>query len=163
MRHLNAIAGVLALLIVLALGGWWLSERLTPHPTPRFDAARFATVTAPRETLQAGGERWLVAVNPGCPHCREHLALLASPLAHRSASGPPPLLSVLVVDWPKRPTAEAEELSRLAPGGVWWDSARVWRGEWKHGAYAEVLVFDAQGRYRTTHGSEFLPETSASH
>ena len=162
MRHLNAIAGVLALLIVLALGAWWLSERLAPHQTPRFDAARFAAIAAPRETLPAGGERWLVAVNPGCPHCREHLAALASRLARPLRPAPHPVLSVLVVDWPQRPSAEADALSLLAPGGVWWDSARVWRGEWKHGAYAEVLVFDAQGRYHTTHGSEFLPDTAAS-
>ncbi len=163
MRHLNAIALALALLIVLALGAWWLNERLAPHAVPRFEPARFALAAAPRETLQAGGERWLVAVNPGCPHCREHLAELASRLAHAPKRAPRPSLGVLVVDWPQYPSAaDAGALAALAPAGVWWDSARVWRGEWKHGAYAEVLVFDAQGRYRTTHGSGFLPDTAAS-
>lgn len=161
MRHLNSVAGALALVIVLALGAWWLRERLQPHETPRFEPGRFARVAPQRAVPEANAERWLVAVNPGCPHCREHVALLASQLAHLRAPGPLPLLSVLVVDWPRRPTGDADALALLAPGGVWWDSARVWRSAWKHGTYAEVMVFDAQGRYRTTHSPEFLPDAPA--
>jgi hypothetical protein len=162
MRHLDRIAGALALLILLALAGAWLRERLRPHETPAFEAAWFAAVAPPRESVATGGERWLVAVNPACPHCREHLERLAAALARRVPAGPPPTLAALVVDWPRRPTSEAAALSRFAPGGVWWDSAKVWRGRWRHGEYAEVLVFDAAGKYRRAHSPAFLPDTLAS-
>ena len=159
MRHLDRIAGALALLLVLAIFGWWWHERVAPHEGPRFASARFAEVTPPLSPLGPGEERWLVTVNPGCPHCSERLAHLARVLSARSGGGPVPRLAVLVVDWPQRPQRGA--YAALAPGGVWWDSARVWRRSWRHGEYGEVLVFAHDGALLRTHSPTFEPDTIA--
>lgn len=143
MQRLNAIALVVAAVLFVGLGATWAVVQSRRPPAPVWRATDFALV---REASEArDGDRWVVAVNTGCPHCREHLARLAT---ERHAAGGGPTLAALLVDVPARP--DTTSLDALASGGVWWDSAGVWRESWGHRAYGEVLVFDSSGRHRRT-------------
>ena len=88
-------------------------------------------------------ERWIVAVNPDCSHCRDRLAALDAMLATRLNA---PALGVLLVDVARRPDSLAGTAHFAA--GVWWDSAGVWRSRWGQRSYGQVLVFDDDGRLR---------------
>ena len=112
---INRAALVVSLAIAAAVGALWLHARARPAEAPRWpDARTVALVPA----APAGRDRWIVAVNPGCPHCRARLATLDSALAKRPA---PPELGVLLVDVARRPDSLVGG-ARFA-AGVWWDSA----------------------------------------
>jgi hypothetical protein len=87
------------------------------------------------------GERWLVAVNLRCPHCKVHLRALARRIAPRAR---PPALGVIIVDQPARPARL--DLGVPLAAGAWWDSAQVWRDAWGRRVYGETFRFDARGR-----------------
>jgi hypothetical protein len=149
MATLNRIALTAAMVLFTALAVFWTWRRFQPDPSVHFDPARFAVLDPP---ASAPDERWVVAVNPACPHCREHLA----DLAHAVAGTPEHTrIAALVVDTEQRPDTLA--LGALAPAGVWWDSAQVWRREWGHGVYGEVLHFTGGGALRATHPPGWRP------
>jgi hypothetical protein len=137
---INRAALVLALALLVAIAVLWWRDSSRLRETPRWDESG----AVPLRAAAAGGrERWIVAVNPGCPECRDRLARLAGALARR---GDGPALGVLLVDVPRRPDslAGAEGLA----AGVWWDSAATWRERWGRKAYGEVLVFSPGGALR---------------
>ena len=137
---INRAALVLALGLLVAIGWLWWHDRTRLRETPRWDEAHVVELRAPSAGER---ERWIVAVNPECSHCRERLTRLAGALAGRAGG---PALGVLLVDVPRRPDSlvQAEGL----PAGVWWDSAATWRGRWGRSAYGEVLVFSPGGALR---------------
>ena len=139
MQRLNAVAIVLAVVVLAALGAWWWRERSRVFATPRWETARFAQLLAPLASPPLDAERWVVAVNLQCPHCQQHLAWLRERIAARPTR---PLLGVLVVDQPTRPDSLA-----LGPlgAGAYWDSAQVWRETWGRGMYGETMRFAAHG------------------
>ena len=128
-----------ALAGLAALGGLWQLDRSRPRETPRLGE--------PLVLLRAcefapGARTWLVAVNPGCPHCRQVLARLASrPL-------PGVRVGALIVDSRSRPSAGA--IASLPGAPIWWDASNAWRRRWGHRVYGEVIRFDAAGRYAST-------------
>jgi hypothetical protein len=83
------------------------------------------------------GERWVVAVQPACPRCRAALPALI-------AAAPRASVAVLLVDtgyhWP------ADSLAAPGTATVYWDSAGIWRREWRRESYDEILLFDRGGR-----------------
>lgn len=138
-HRVNAVAGWLAAAIFVGIGGLWAWDRFSPAPTPRFEPSLFVNVGSGPQTAR---ERWFVAVNPLCSHCREHLGELAESFRDRAGGR---ALAALIVDTPSRPSADT--LASLATREIWWDSSQVWRRRWRHRAYGEVLVFDASGRF----------------
>ena len=154
-ERLNALALVLALGVFASLGLAWWRDRARRFETPRWEQARFATLT-PAEPL-AGRERWVVAVNLDCPHCQAHLRALAARTAARPV---PPALAALVVDQPSRPPAL--HLGVALAGGAWWDSAQVWREAWGRRVYGETFRFDANGRLLSSTPAGVVPDSSGS-
>ncbi len=139
-RAINRAALVLAVALLVAIGSLWWRDRTRLRETPRWDAAHAVALRA----ADAGErERWIVAVNPECSHCRDRLAHLAAALARRPQG---PALGVLLVDVPRRPDSLAA--AAALPAGVWWDSAATWRTRWRRSAYGEVLVFSPGGSLR---------------
>ncbi len=153
--RLNAIAFAIGLLVLAALGMAWWRDRIRPHETPRFEAARFEPIAA-GEPLH-GRERWIVAVHLGCPHCTSHLRALAARIATRRA---PPALGALLVDQPGRPAADT--LGLTLPGGVWWDHAQVWRERWGHRVYGETFRFTSDGRLLSSTPVGVVPDSAGS-
>jgi hypothetical protein len=136
-RAINRAALVLAILLLVATATLWWRDRARTVKTPRWDDASAVLLRA----ADAGGrERWIVAVNPECSHCRDRLAGLSAALARRANA---PALGVLLVDVPRRPDSLTGAAGMSA--GVWWDSAATWRGRWGRSAYGEVLVFSPGG------------------
>lgn len=137
---INRAALVLALALLVTIGALWWRDRTRVRETPRWDAAHVVEL---RAAAAGQRERWIVAVNPECSHCREMLARLGEALGSRAGG---PALGVLLVDVPRRPDslAGAEGLA----AGVWWDSAATWRRRWGRSAYGEVLVFSPGGALR---------------
>ena len=88
-------------------------------------------------------ERWVVAVHPGCPHCRASLASLA---AARDRSGAAVEITALIVD-AQVPPADST-VAHLPADETRWDARGRWRRAWGHGVYGEVLCFDAAGALR---------------
>jgi hypothetical protein len=154
-ERLNALALVLALGLFASLGLAWWRDRARHYETPRWEAARFATLSA-GEPL-AGRERWVVAVNLDCPHCQAHLRALAARVATRPH---PPALAALVVDQPSRP--HALRLGVSLAGGAWWDSAQVWRDSWGRRVYGETFRFSPAGRLLSATPAGVLPDSSGS-
>jgi len=146
---LNRIAGVIAMIVMVAVAVLWTRDRFRDRVSVVFEPARFAVLTPPATSPD---ERWIVAVNPGCSHCREHLAALESQLA---GSPEHARLGALIVDTPQRP--DTLTLAPLAPAGVWWDSAGVWRSQWEHRVYGEVMQFAADGTLRATQPPGWRP------
>ena len=149
LNALNRIAGLVATLVLVAVAVLWTRERFRDRATAVFDPARFAVLTPPATSPD---ERWLVAVNPGCSHCREHLVALEARLV---GSPEHARLGALIVDTPQRP--DTLTLAPLAPAGVWWDSAGIWRQTWEHRVYGEVLQFAADGSLRATRPPGWSP------
>ena len=162
-QRLNALALLLAVIIFAALGLAWWRDRTRDYDTPRWLPARFValvaetTTNASSDPSLATRERWLVAVNLRCPHCQRHLQALAR-LARDRASVP--LVSALIVDQPTRPARDA--LGRSLSGGVWWDSAQVWRESWGRRVYGETFRFDAYGRMLSSTPAGMVPDTTSS-
>src|SRR5262249_52401570 len=132
---------------------------------PRWRDADFVSLSAgssPEGSASDAGpraerERWVVAVNLRCPHCVAHLRRLGRRIHGRDR---PPALAALVVDQPMRPRGPASGLP-LA-GGVWWDSAQVWRESWGRRAYGETFRFDASGRLLSATPAGVLPDSVCS-
>ncbi len=129
--------------LVLALGLSWAHDRMAPWSEPRFEPAQFVAV-GPPPAIDGARELWLIAVNPLCPHCRQHLARAAAALPRGSGTR----LGILLVDTPKLPAAPA--FANVVVDGMWWDVRDTWRRRWGHRVYGEVLVFDGGGRYLRT-------------
>lgn len=136
--HVNRIALVLAIAVFTTLGALWWRERTRRYAAPRWPDAAFATLLAPADSAPA--PRWIVAVNPGCPHCTARLAELRRAGAARAAGA---ALGVLLVDLRERPDSLVAGAGLAA--GVWWDSSGAWRSRWGHRVYGETLVFGADG------------------
>jgi hypothetical protein len=132
---------------LMITGVMWRRDRTASWTTPHFPAEGFQSF-GPRQPATHGRELWLVAMNPICPHCREHLAHAVA--AHRPRGV---RLGILVVDTPKPPAASA--FANVAVDGMWWDARDAWRRRWGHRVYGEVLVFDGAGRYLRTLPSGF--------
>jgi hypothetical protein len=138
-RAIAALGWLLAALsltafLILAIGG-----PARHGAVPSWDPARFSRLKG--TPAAAASRTWMVAINPGCPHCRASLPQVA---AEASRAQPAPALAVLLVDTTERPSADS--LEALPAATVWWDSAGVWRRIWRRSAYGEVLVFGATGR-----------------
>lgn len=155
LERLNAIALVAALAVFAALGLAWWRDRARHFETPRWDAARFVPLAAGAPL--AGRERWVVAVNLGCPHCQDHLRALAARTAGRAR---PPALAALLVDAPSAP-AHWDPGVPLA-GGVWWDRDQVWRESWGRRVYGETFRFDGRGKLLSATPVGVVPDSSGS-
>jgi hypothetical protein len=140
-RALAAAGGILASVSLAALGALWLLDRTRPRETPRWDSAAFPALRRAPGIADGWRERWVVAVHPGCPHCRASLAALA---AARDRSRAEVLVTALVVDEPDRPPDAV--LAALPADEACWDSRRIWRDRWRHRVYGEVLCFDSDGK-----------------
>ena len=139
---------------LLALGLAWWRDAAHRYERPAWNPARFvelAPVTADDR------ERWLVAVNLRCPHCRAHLKALAARIAQRAR---PPALGVIVVDQSARPSRL--DLGVPLTAGAWWDSTQVWRENWGRRVYGETFRFDARGRLLSATPAGTLPDSSGS-
>ena len=142
---LMLVRGVLiggAVCALIALGVVWHRDRARRWAEPRLAAPEIVALVP--ASLEGAHELWLVALNPLCPHCRQHVARTAE--AARARLGV--RIGVLVVDTPKPPTADA--LASLGVDGLWWDARGTWRRRWGHRVYGEVMVFDGAGRYVRT-------------
>jgi hypothetical protein len=137
-----------AILLVACFGpaiafGWMRhADRARVWQTPRWDTTRLTLIRGAMFSSEA--ERWVVAVNPKCPHCRAELArLVATP-----RGGRPARIDALIVDTPERP--KASEIQDAPVAAVWWDARNAWRERWGHRVYGELFVFDTHGRYLRT-------------
>lgn len=148
-RAVAALGWILAALSLTAFAYLAISGRVRGGETPQWSAARFVRLAgdgAPADST------WMVAVNPGCLHCRASLPVIA---AEAHALSPPPAFAVLLVDAPAR--MNPDSLAALPAQAVWWDSAGVWRRAWHHTMYGEVLVFDRGGRLIRTRSAAGAP------
>jgi hypothetical protein len=137
-----------------ALGLAWWRDAGRRYERPAWAPSRFV----PLLPAAAGArERWLVAVNLGCPHCQAHLRALAERIARRAQ---PPALGVLLVDQRVRPARL--DLGVALPAGAWWDSAQVWRDAWGRRVYGETFRFDARGHLLSATPSGVLPDSTGS-
>ena len=153
--RLNALALAAAVFVLAALGVAWWRDRIQRHETPRFEESRFVAV-APADPIGTR-ERWIVAVNLRCPHCREHLGALAECIAGRAD---PPALGALIVDQPERPDTDA--LGLPLPGGLWWDREQVWRERWGRRVYGETFRFSSDGRLLSSTPVGVVPDSAGS-
>lgn len=129
--------------LLASLGADWAVHRSLPHETPRWNERTFTALrTAPGAPVE-WEERWVVAVHPGCPHCRVSLASLA---AARDRSGAAVEITALIVDAPAPPPDSI--VAHLPADETRWDARGRWRRAWGHGLYGEVLCFDAAGALR---------------
>ena len=126
--------------LLAALAAEWALGRTRPLETPRWRERSFAALrTAPGAPV-GWEERWVVAVHPGCTHCRRSLASLA---AARDRSGAAVEITALIVDAQVPPPEST--VARLPADETRWDARGRWRRRWGHGVYGEVLCFDAAG------------------
>jgi len=145
------LAAALTAAAFAALGLAWWRDAAHRYEEPVWRESRFVALAPPAEVA---GERWLVAVNLGCPHCKAHVRALAHRIAARAQ---PPALGVIVVDQPTRPARP--DLGVLLPAGAWWDSAEVWREAWGRRIYGETFRFDARGRLLSATPAGTLPDS----
>ncbi len=153
-RALNRAALALALLLLVGLAALWAWDRLRPLPPIAWAPTAFVALRAPAEALPSG-ERWIVAVNPACGHCRRHFEWLAARVAGRAA---PPALGVLVVDVGARPDTIA--FVGATPAGVWWDHDGLWRRRWGRRLYGETYRFDSNGRLIGLTRADEVPDSA---
>lgn len=131
----------LALVALVALGALWRLDRTRRWEAPRWDTSRYEALGIfDRDAPDTPRETWVVAVHPGCPHCR---ASLGEALRTRDREGAPLRIAALIVDTPRRPPASLA--ADLGADQTWWDSQNRWRARWGHRVYGEVLCFDADG------------------
>ena len=161
---LSAMALLLAAGVLVALGLAWWRDHTRAFELPLWQDATFVVLSpATAQGTRAkhgsgsasGGERWVVAVNLRCAHCLAHLRALARDVGARPR---PPALAALIVDQPERP--RRVDLGVPLAGGVWWDSAQVWREDWGRRAYGETFRFDARGRLLSATPAGVLPDSS---
>ncbi|HVP14459.1 MAG TPA: hypothetical protein VMS88_02880 [Terriglobales bacterium] len=139
-RRALACSGVALSLAGLAALGWlWHLDRARVRETPRLGGPLVLLRACP---VAPEARTWLVAVNPGCPHCRQVLVRLAN----RPPAGV--RVGALIVDTRRRPSAVT--LRSLPGAPIWWDASNAWRRRWGHRVYGEVIRFDAAGRYAST-------------
>jgi hypothetical protein len=142
-----------ALGALVALGAAWRLDRARGWETPRWDPDRFVLIrdAAHREgngghtsepDLPVAGERWVVAIQPLCPHCRESLSRL---VAARARHEDPVEIEALIVDSSRRPLTTI--LAETGVDRVWWDERNDWRRRWGHRVYGEILIFDTNGAH----------------
>lgn len=81
----------------------------------------------------------MLVVNPSCPHCTRQIRDF---LAFGERMTARPTLALLVVDERRPPDPRAFE---RGADQIWWDSRDLWRGEWGHRVYGELLRFDRRG------------------
>jgi hypothetical protein len=129
--------------LLLALAVEWTIERGRPHETPLWNDRSFTALRTAPGAPAGWEERWVVAVHPGCPHCRVSLASLA---AARDRSGAAVEITALIVDAAAPPSQSM--LARLPADETRWDERSRWRRGWGHGVYGEVLCFDPGGALR---------------
>ncbi len=134
-RRINQLALGASAVLFVAIGVLWWRDRAHDWETPRWDASRVVSIVPP---AALPGRLALVAVHPGCSHCRTRLGELAA--AGDSLGAP---LAALLVDVEPRPGSVA--LGVPLPGGAWWDSAGLWRNAWGRRVYGETFVFDSGG------------------
>jgi hypothetical protein len=137
-----------------ALGLAWWRDGAQRYERPAWPAQRFVQLAPVTATDR---ERWLVAVNLRCAHCKAHLRALARRIAARAR---PPALGVIIVDQHGRPGRL--DLGVPLPGGAWWDSAQVWRDQWGCRVYGETFRFDARGRLLSATPAGTLPDSTSS-
>jgi len=145
---------VIAAAALLALGLAWWRDGAHRYERPAWNPSRFVQLDPGTATDR---ERWLVAVNLRCPHCRAHLRSLAARIAPRSR---PPALGVILVDQLSRPASL--DLGVPLTAGAWWDSAQVWREAWGRRVYGETFRFDARGRLLSATPVSVLPDSNGS-
>jgi hypothetical protein len=132
-------AGTLATAAFLALAGLWALDRAHPREAPRWEPARFPALHAAPGAAEGWREHWVVAVHPGCPHCRVSLSVLA---AARDRSRAAVHVTALLVDVPEPP---GDGLAAMPADEVHWDAEGCWRQRWRHRVYGETFCFDSTG------------------
>lgn len=137
-RAVATLGWLLTAVSLTAFVALMLAGRGSRGELPAWNPARFALLEGSRAATAS--ETWMIAVNPGCPHCRASLPEVVA-RAHRER--PEPALAMLLVDAPERLVAES--LAVLPVSSVWWDSLGIWRRGWKRTEYGEILVFDPNG------------------
>jgi hypothetical protein len=129
---------------LVALGALWHLDRNRAWEPPRWNDPRLVIVRSPHRA-PAPGETWVVAIYPGCPHCRLSLERV---MAERARTHSPRTIAALIVDTPRRP--DAAVLDAIPADEARWDEHGIWRRLWGHRVYGEVLCFDASGRLNRT-------------
>lgn len=146
--------------LVILVGLLWMKRGRESRPweTPRWDPERFTGIRGVAAATSSGGRRgdlWLVPVNLSCGSCTRRLWQLTRP-----AVRPPEVtIAALVVDTPERPAPDI--LERFGVAQVWWDEREIWRSQWGHAFYGEVLIFGHDGTLRRTVAPGRTPEGSA--
>ena len=133
------VAAIPAVLLAGLAVEWALTRTRAPE-TPLWRENTFAALRSAPGAPAGWEERWVVAVHPGCPHCRASLASLA---AARDRSGAAVEITALIVDAAVPPPDST--VARLPADETRWDARGRWRRRWGHGVYGEVLCFDAAG------------------
>lgn len=136
----------------LLLGVLWSADRAHRWERPHWRPQDFVPLRAvPRGPSPVEG-RWVIAVNPRCPHCMAALSRVHAAWQRRGWHGD---LVALIVDAPRRPGAAA--LRAIPSAQVWWDRGGIWRRRWGHRRYGEVIQFDGSGRpLRTVMADDLL-------
>lgn len=144
-RHASGAAAVLGFIALLfaSLGVAWGLSRVQYRERPRWEEAAFPVLRRAPGAAEGWSERWVVAVHPGCPHCRVSLESLA---AARDGGAFAVRVTALLVDTPVVPHDSV--LVRLPADETRWDSSGRWRTRWGHRVYGEVLCFDSEGGLR---------------
>ena len=142
-RRWTAPAWPLAVLstLLLALAVLWIAARARVTEVPRWSDEEFASLHEAPGAPDGWAERWVVAVEPDCPHCRVSLESVA---AARDHSGAAVDVTALIVDAARAPADST--LAMLPADESRWDSGGRWRRSWGHAIYGEVLCFDPAGR-----------------
>ena len=130
-------------LLLASLGVDWAIHRGRPREAPHWSERIFVALRAAPGAPAEWEERWVVAVHPGCPHCRASLASLA---AARDRSGAAVEITALIVDAGSPPPDST--VAHLPADETRWDARGRWRRAWGHGVYGEVLCFDPAGALR---------------
>ena len=135
-----ATAALLALPLVAlgVLASVWLLDHTRPWEPPCWRTERFVLLAGALDPAYRG-ERWVVAVQPDCPHC-----MAETPLVADSARRLGIRVAALVVD--TRSPPDPRRLAALGVDELWWDAQGVWRRRWGHRVYGELMRFDADGR-----------------